>query len=303
MSTTNSLIEAFLDNKLYGENVSKNTIEGYRKDMILFFYFIKYKSFPDDPEKIWEVIYSADLSTISIEDIKKVTLDDITKFLKALTLVFYNSTTTKNRRLACLKSFYKFCFNYYKVENILLTVPMLKTTKNKLPKYLSEEEADKLLNAVKQDCNYYRNRLILSIVLNAGLRVEEVHNLTTDNIVGDELVFIGKGDKERVIPMNQDLMQDYQAFIEHRKSNDKLLFNIEIRSIQRMVKSLTKAIGRPEISIHGLRHTFATRLLKRGIDPETIRELMGHSDIGSTQVYFHTDTTAKHKAVSALSAL
>lgn len=299
----NNLIEEFLDAKEYGEGVALHTVKEYRKDMELFFVFIEYSSQLigiKELKELYGFIKTADISSISLEQIKNLKEREINQYLKFLTVSLDNGTSTKNRRLSCLKAFFKFSHKTYRVDDIMRDKKLLKKQKGKLPKYLSEEEAELLVGALKHDCNFYRNKLILSIALNAGLRVEEIKNLTTDNVTNYELTFIGKGNVLRTVPMNETLKVDYMEYLEYRKTDTKELFLIDIRSIQRVVKSAVKAIDRPELSIHGLRHTFATRLMKKGVDIETIGELMGHADITSTQVYFHTNIASKTQAVATL---
>lgn len=298
----NNLIENFLTAMEYAEGVSANTIRSYEKDLATFFVFVAYQNRPKDLTALHQFIREADISSVGIDKIKNLKEDDINRYLKFLTVELQNGTSTKNRRLSCLKSFYKFCKKAYGTDNIMQDKKLLKKTKNKAPKYLSDEESALIVASLKKDCNYYRNKLILSLAINGGLRVSEIKSLTTDNIKDNALTFLGKGNKERSVPMNQTLQIDYQEFLATRKVSSKELFSISVRSIERMVTLAAHKINREDISIHGLRHTFATRLVRKGIDVETIGELMGHADITSTQTYFHTDQANKLSAVMALDA-
>lgn len=298
----NNLIENFLTAMEYAEGVSANTIRSYEKDLATFFVFVAYQNRPKDLTALRQFIREADISSVGIDKIKNLKEDDINRYLKFLTVELQNGTSTKNRRLSCLKSFYKFCKKAYGTDNIMQDKKLLKKTKNKAPKYLSDEESALIVASLKKDCNYYRNKLILSLAINGGLRVSEIKSLTTDNIKDNTLTFLGKGNKERSVPMNQTLQIDYQEFLATRKVSSKELFSISVRSIERMVTLAAHKINREDISIHGLRHTFATRLVRKGIDVETIGELMGHADITSTQTYFHTDQANKLSAVMALDA-
>lgn len=270
----NKNIENYLNYLLYERKLSKNTYESYRYNLIKIC-----KYFKD-------------------EDITYLTSDNIREFL-------YKSeeeAKTKAHYLACLKSFYEYMqdINIIKVnpcENI--KSPKLEKS---LPKYLTIEEVDKLLDIDLYKPIDYRNKAMLELLYATGMRISELLNLTLSNInIEDASVKVmGKGSKERIIPMSditikylEMYINEYRGLILNDKVSDYLFVNYNGNRMSRqgffkILKNLAdKANIKCEISPHILRHSFATHLLNNGADLRVIQELLGHENISTTEIYSH----------------
>lgn len=270
----NKNIENYLNYLLYERKLSKNTYESYRYNLIKIC-----KYFKD-------------------EDITYLTSDNIREFL-------YKSeedAKTKAHYLACLKSFYEYMqdINIIKV-NPCENIKSPKIDKN-LPKYLTIEEVDKLLDIDLYKPIDYRNKAMLELLYATGMRISELLNLTLSNInIEDASVKVmGKGSKERIIPMSditikylEMYINEYRGLILNDKVSDYLFVNYNGNRMSRqgffkILKNLAdKANIKCEISPHILRHSFATHLLNNGADLRVIQELLGHENISTTEIYSH----------------
>ena len=171
-----------------------------------------------------------------------------------------------------------------------------------LPRVLSENEIDKLLNIPLTDHYSYRNKAILELMYATGLRVSELINLKVNDIDLNMAILktIGKGSKERIIPLGDYALNylkiyinEYRSLLIKKDLNDYLFLNNHGNKLTRqgLFKILNKLAReqdiKAEISPHTLRHSFATHLLNGGADLRSIQELLGHSDISTTQIYTH----------------
>ena len=273
----NDIIEDFLRYLLIDKNYSNNTIESYKEDLIKFRDFFKNKS------------------------INEIDIDDLKKYVKYLNDLNLNELSI-SRSISCIKSFYK----YLNIEKIIDNNPSdslyLPKVRKKLPNILSEEEVDKLLNINLVDCFSYRNKAMLEVLYATGLRVSELINLKMENIdfESDIIRTFGKGNKERVIPIGEYARYYLNLYLkEHRNQmlkhgNNEYVFlnnhgkNMTRQGFFKIIKAIAneKDINK-EISPHVLRHSFASHLLKHGADLRTIQELLGHSNVSTTQIYTH----------------
>ncbi len=144
-----------------------------------------------------------------------------------------------------------------------------------------------------------RNHLILRLMSDAGLRRQEVVALRVKNIPEKALHFRGKGDKDRTAPLTEELAVTVKPFCSH-KGPDDLAVGVGEGVIYRVVKKYSMLVGRPEMKPHDLRHAFATRLLKRGVNIRVIQELMGHSNVNTTQDYTAVVGSHLENAIKAL---
>ncbi len=171
-----------------------------------------------------------------------------------------------------------------------------------LPKILTEDEVLKLLDIPLSDNFSYRNKAMLELMYATGLRVSELVNLKLQDIdLNEDIVrTFGKGSKERIIPIGEYAKEYLEKYIyEHRglmlkKNNSEYLFlnnhgnKMTRQGFFKIIKKLANEKGiKKDISPHTLRHSFASHLLKYGADLRTIQELLGHSDISTTQIYTH----------------
>jgi integrase/recombinase XerD len=188
---------------------------------------------------------------------------------------------------------------------ILHNVKTPKRTKS-LPKSLNEDEVRRLIIARDNEVNnkndqkiyHLRNKVILVLLYSTGLRVSELVNLEVDNIdLHDRTIRIrGKGEKDRIVlfdDYSKDLIEDY---LEKRQNNNNYLFinrmgnHLSPRYVQMMIKDYAEAGGiKKKVTPHILRHSFATHLLKNGVDIRAIQQLLGHSNLSTTQIYTSVD--------------
>ena len=268
-------IEEFIDYLRFEKKYSENTISSYKRDLNKINSYLK-------------------------KDFIKLTKADIQKYIQNLSK--NESSNTISRTISSLKSFYKFLeINKYTNTNPLTTIISPKTAR-KLPKVLSEEEVNKLLDINLNNDFDYRNKAMLELMYSSGLRVSELINLTVNDVdLKNSLIRIfGKGSKERIVPLNDYATEALNNYIlYHRpklfkqKESNYLFLNNHGNQMTRQgffktLKKIAKEKGiKSELSPHTLRHSFATHLLKYGADLRSIQELLGHSDISTTQIYTH----------------
>lgn len=257
-------------------NFSHNTIISYRKDVEQFLFFLK---------KI-----SVNLEFSSTKDIRKWIIQNRDSGLEP---------TTINRKISCIRTYYKFLKRESKVSyNPLTNINLLKI-KKRLPVFVSEKSMYDLFSKVNfsQDFKGRRDKFIIDLFYQTGIRLSELINIqiTDFNIKNKTLRIYGKGKKQRIVPVLDSLITHYHNYMisrNHIKSEfifvtskgDKLYPKVIYRLVNKYL-GLISTISRR--SPHILRHTFATHLLNRGAKLNTIKELLGHKTLSSTQVYTH----------------
>jgi len=220
-------------------------------------------------------------------------------------------STTVNRKISSLKTYYKFLLrDGFIEENPTLKLSLIKKQK-KLPSFVEEDSMITLLDNINftQDYSGIRDKLIISMFYNTGMRRSELINLTTDNIdfYKKTIKVIGKRNKERLIPLSDNLLKSIINYIDIRnnlsQNNNKFLFLTEKgkqlypKAVYRIVnKYLNYVTNIDKKSPHVLRHTFATHMLNNGADLNAIKELLGHANLSATQIYTH-NTFEKLKKV------
>lgn len=214
-----------------------------------------------------------------------------------------------NHAIISIKNFHEFCEVTYKVINPTVH---LKTSKGeqKLPVYMSIEDTKKLLAPLDDSDKELFNVAILEIIYGCGLRVSECCNLTINqiNLTQGFVKAIGKGNKERIIPMNPQNIKALKTYFENvrpKRNTNKLNYvfitsrgnHVGRESIHKMIKERCIMLGLDSrISAHSLRHSFATHLLDGGANLRSVQELLGHSDISTTQIYTHVQNKRLHEA-------
>jgi len=223
---------------------------------------------------------------------------DIMSFLVHLKKEHNYRNTTLYRKLACLKTFYRFLVdNGYVNENVIDKVDRPKLPK-RLPTALTREEVEKLLEAAEND----RDKLIVRALYSTGVRVSELCNLKWDDIDlnSGEVRVRGKGNKERIVLMDAETLNLLKKYREKYNSSEKV-FPVSPRTVQRIIKKLAEKAGiRKKCTPHALRHSLATHLLERGVDIRIIQELLGHSSLSTTQIYTHVSRTLLKQEYSKL---
>lgn len=260
------LIEAFIS-FLDSGNFSQNTLKSYREDLLQFFSFVRKTPYEID-------------------------VQDIESFIKYLVKEKKMEDATCERKLASLKSFFRFLERKGIItKNPAELVPFRKR-KRKIPDFLSEDEALSLLDIEKK-----RDLALISTLYGCGLRVSELANLKISDIQGNFIRVKGKGNKWRVVPIPEFTLSVLNDYISERNKvakTDFLFINkFGLRLSERYIRKIVRRVGILKIGKkvwpHLLRHSYASHLLKSGADIRIIQELLGHSSINTTQKYLHLD--------------
>lgn len=303
------VLQDFLSYMLTIKGKSQNTVQVYFYDLRVFFRFMKLHRNLADKETEFENISITD---IDLDFIKTITLSDLYAFLAFASNNRDNSSYARARKVASLKSFFKYVTLKAK---LLDTNPAAELESPKilkrLPRYLNVEESKQLLNSIDGQFSE-RDYAIITIFLNCGLRLSELVGINLNNIKGTSLNVIGKGNKERSIPLNQACIKALEAYMRVRPANGvkdrNALFlserkqRISKESVQKIVKKYIKAAGLDpdRYSTHKLRHTAATLMYKYGhVDIRSLQELLGHESISTTQIYTHLDSNQLRTAVES----
>ena len=164
------------------------------------------------------------------------------------------------------------------------------------PKYTEPEIVTSILNLARMKPKDYVTLLLMT---DAGLRRNEVTTLKVSNVGTKALRLRGKEDRDRTVPLTKELASALKSFTQDKSPDDAVL-DIKEGALYHLVKKYGKMVSKPELKPHDLRHSFATRLLERGVNLRVIQELLGHSDVSTTQIY--TEVTGNHleDAISTL---
>lgn len=297
----------FLNYMLTIKAKSIKTVQEYGYDLRTFLRYIKLTTRPGFKDSDFDTI---DVRDITLDDIKKIDLADLYSFMSYISRIRKNSAVTRARKVACLKSFYKYLFSKAKLidYNPAAELDSPKVV-HRLPKYLNVDESIQLLESVEGK-NKERDFAILVLFLNCGLRLSELVGINLSNIRGDTLTVIGKGDKERTIYLNQACIDAINAYLRVRpvegvKDKNALFLSerkqrISPKTVQYLVKKYIGAAGldTQKYSTHKLRHTAATLMYKHGhVDIRALQAILGHESIATTEIYTHVDDEQLRKAV------
>ena len=267
------------------KNLSTNSIISYKTDLKRYINFLFNKE--------------------SIQDLNSIRQIHIRNFIRYLNDQNLSSASI-NRSFSSIRSYHKYLSGEEKISHNptqLLEPPKLS---KKLPKVLSVQEVNEIINSVNLESPMgYRDIAILETLYSAGLRVSELCALEMNNILSDSsmLRVLGKGNKERYVPLGSKvikLIDDYCKYVRSKlvnknKSNGNVFLSKNGKQLTRMtifniMKKWTKISGiNKDISPHTFRHSFATHLLEGGADLRAVQEMLGHSDISTTQIYTHLD--------------
>ena len=292
---------------------SKLTVNGYVRDLRLLFEYLsatkKEHISPADIKKNY------DLSFIDDSFLAKITIGDIYAFLAYCTSERGNNLTTKNRKASSFRGFFKYIsdnMKYIPVNPVShLQIP---SDKKKLPRYLTLEQSEALLNAVEGE-NAARDYCILTLFLNCGLRLAELVGLNLSDIDLDERTMrvTGKGNKQRMLYLNSACVRAIKSYMAVRpvdalKGEDarnalfisRLGKRIGRQAVQLMVYNYLKKIGLDgqHYSVHKLRHTAATLLYQyNDTDILVLKEMLGHENLSTTEIYTHVENKQVRAAI------
>jgi len=267
-----------LETELKIRGFSKRTVESYLYHNKKFFDFVK-------------------------KEPSNVDGNDAKRYIAYLMADKKYSPSSVNLALSSLKFFYNEILQNRAFNSV--KAPKLE---KKLPTVLTKDEIRKLLNSVKNP----KHRLLVEFMYSSGLRVSECVNLKIDDLdVSEKMGKIrhGKGNKERYIILSDNLLQHLTDYLNNKKDKSSYIFSIKdrpitIRQAQKVVKEAAKKAGiKKRVFCHALRSSFATHLLEDGTDIRIIQELLGHSDLSTTQIYTKVSTQQLKKVKSPLDTL
>lgn len=271
-------VNDFINYCIFEKGLSDKTRESYQNDLDVYMKFLVNKE-------------CLNVSDISDEDIRE--------FLKVRSEK--EKTTTIAHNLTVIKNFHEYLVKEGLVKKDASEFIERPKLRKSLPKTLSMEDVDKLLDIELKTVFDYRNKAMLELMYGTGLRVSELVNLTVNDLDFNNCLIrvMGKGSKEREIPLGEYSIYYLELYLEKRESMlknrscDKLFLNNHGLGMTRQgffknLKELLRSKGLNEdVSPHTLRHSFATHLLNRGADLRSIQEMLGHSDISTTKIYTH----------------
>lgn len=287
-------------------NLSDKTVYEYYLDLRTFFrYVVQLKNITNEDN--FDLI---DASKCPSKIIENLSLNDLYTYLNFVREGRENGIRARMRKISSLKSFYNYlCKNSVIDLNPTLYLEAPKNPK-RLPVNLSLEESIKLLQSI--DGPYKeRNYAIITLFLNCGLRLSELVGINLSSINGNVLRIVGKGNKERIVYLNQscvDALSEYLKVRPEIESKDRnAMFisregrRISRRMVQTLVENYIKKSGLdPEIySTHKLRHTAATLMYQNGVDVRILQEILGHENLGTTQIYTHISNKQVENALES----
>ena len=264
-------------------NVSNHTMDAYKRDINQY------------------LMYLGDLDLQNLSDVKSTHVRDYIRVLNDGGM----APASISRIISSIRTYYRFLSS----ENILNENPVLLINNPKLPKklpdVLSEKEISLIINAIQESSQFYqRDKAIIEMLYSCGIRVTELCNLEMSNLFIDEdlLRVMGKGNKERLLPLGVRSKKYVSEYIKHsrnshiKKSGSSFVFvsrngnQLTRAMINIILNKWTQVSGlKKSVSPHKLRHSFATHLLEGGADLRFVQALLGHSDISTTQIYTHID--------------
>ena len=291
----------------YNETIrgkSSRSVEGYYIDLQTFFRYLLLVRGLVPKDKEFEEI---DITSVNIDLIKTVSISDLYAFLVFCKNERENNPATRARKTSTLRIFFKYlCEQTHQLESnpaLMLEAPKIKQS---LPKHLSLEDSLELLSAVEGP-NQKRDYCILVLFLNCGLRLAELCSLNLGDVSNEGYMTVtGKGNKERSVYLNeacQEAIREYLTVRPHEGipvTDRNALFisrnhrRISPKTVQHIVKTYLEksGLGGMGYSTHKLRHTAATLMYQHGnVDIRVLKDILGHSNLGTTQIYTHVSDT------------
>lgn len=279
------------------QNRSLETVNGYYYDLRIFFKYIKKVKYGCNDE-----FENIRIDDITVKDLENMNISDFYAYMTYLTRERSDTAKTRARKVASIRSLYRYLFQKVKLINsnpaLELETPKLKKA---LPRYLSLEQSEKLLDSVHSK-HTERDYAIITLFLNCGIRISELVNINISNYRDDTINIYGKGNKERTIYINdacRSALTDYMNVRPNDTAKDKnalFLSDRHTRISRKTVHVIVKnqlhnaGINTEMYSAHKLRHTAATLMYKYGnVDIRALQRILGHESISTTEIYTHID--------------
>ena len=284
---------------------SKQDLEDFRS------YIIAEKNFSEHTAKAYCSDILSFLVWMGEQSCEEVTFTKMREYMHFIQKFNYKKTTTA-RKIASLRTFYKYLYRERRVEsNPAMSLTSPKRPKS-LPKFLTSAEVEQILNNIKIETPAgYRNRAILELLWATGMRVSELSGLNFEdlNLEHNEIRVLGKGSKERIILVTDRAKNFLKRYIETARAlipkgfpvpdtsgNSPVFINntgyrLQTKTIRNAINEIVEKINLPKhVTPHVFRHSFATHLIENGADLRVVQELLGHASISNTQIYTHVST-------------
>jgi len=283
-------LQLFLNYLKFEKRFSQHTIISYQNDLEQFFSYL-----------------IAEYESPAINNIVAI---QIRSWLAELKGKENLTAKTINRKISTLKSFFKYQLKTQAIEATPMTTIVAPKISKRLPVFVQENNMDTLIKHVtfSEDFTGQTEKLVIELFYATGIRLSELINLKQSQIDFhyQQIKVLGKGNKERIIPVNKELLQKIQDYTSQKNDEQKLVPNLFVtakakplqpRSVYQFVKNYLSTVTTVQKkSPHILRHSFATHLMNNGADLNAVKELLGHSSLAATQVYTH-NTIEKLKEV------
>jgi integrase/recombinase XerC len=280
MSQLDEFIEKWLEYLRHEKGYSNHTIASYNHDIIEYINFL--------------ISYNG--SKPSFDEVTRIDLQTLRSYLSRRKIKNF-SNSSSSRSLSGIRNFYRFIYQITNISNdAIINIKSPKKVQN-IPKALSFSEVMSAINNLGTEEGWLgiRNKALLMLLYGTGMRISEALSIRKKDIGGDYIVIKGKGSKERMIPWIEEaknLVGQYLESLPFDVENEEPIFRGEKGGIlstgvfSRKLINLRRSLGLPEhMSAHSFRHSYATHLLENGADLRSIQELLGHSDLTSTQRY------------------
>lgn len=282
-------LQTFLDYLKFEKRYSRHTILSYQNDLEQFFAYL-----------------ASQFDSPAIQDITAIFVRSWLAEMKEADI----SSKTINRKISSLKSFFKYEIRIGALEQTPMTTVVAPKIGKRLPVFVEEKDMATLFDYVAFPDNWKgrTERLVLCLFYNTGMRLSELINLKESQLDPSysQVKVLGKGNKERIIPLRGELMKDIQRYISEKPTRNETITTVFVnekgkslqpRSVYTFVKQhLAQVTTIQKKSPHILRHSFATHLMNNGADLNAVKELLGHSSLAATQIYTH-NTIEKLKEV------
>ena len=287
------------------DDKSKQDLEDFKS------YIIAEKNFSEHTAKAYCSDILSFLVWMNGESCEEVNFQKVREYLHFIQKFNYKKTTIA-RKIASLRTFYKYLYRERRVEtNPAINLNAPKRPKS-LPKFLTPDEVEQILNNIKIETPAgYRNRTILELLWATGMRISELSGLNFGdlNLEHNEIRVFGKGSKERIILVTDRAKNFLERYIETARAlipkdfpvpdtgeNSPVFINntgyrLQTRTIRNVINDVVEKINLPKhVTPHVFRHSFATHLIENGADLRVVQELLGHASISNTQIYTHVST-------------
>ena len=290
---------------------SARTVDAYYIDIRTFFRFLvlhKSLGYADLPSE------KLPIHIVTLDVLKTVTLSDAYEYLHYISTERSNSAKTRSRKVSSLKSFFHYlCDKVHLLPQNPMAELEVPSVKKSLPKYLTLEQCLSLLKNVNGEYKE-RDYCIITLFLNCGMRLSELCGMNMTDIRENTVRILGKGNKERIVYLNKACQNALDTYIKYRNSHpiapqdrNALFLNrnghrLGTRRVEQIVDDQLKKAGLDQygFSVHKLRHTAATMMYQYGnVDIRVLQEILGHANLGTTQIYTHISNDQMEQAVQS----